>query len=183
MKEQTTISNAAKLSTICTVAWTMEPQSCNHYKNDEWFVFNRKALQRHSFSQEKVGRQTRSYKTPHNPLLMVLALSQNQAWVGSSLEKNCITLWYLVNIIWWWCKRQVSSCHCYHCIYRLFNGNVEKFGLFFFFSSFSKAIPDLFCAVILCYSESKILSSAAGSMFGICIDLCHVFLSSKTTGM
>lgn len=54
---------------------------------------------------------------------------------------------------------------------------------FFFSSSFSKAIPDLFCAVILRYSESKILSSAAGSMFGICIDLCHVFLSSKTTGM
>ena len=29
---------------------------------------------------------------PHNPLLKVLGLSQNQAWVGSSLEKNCITL-------------------------------------------------------------------------------------------
>lgn len=52
----------------------------------------------------------------------------------------------------------------------------------FFFPSPSKAIPNMFCAVILCYSESEILSSAAGSMIVICIDLCHIFLSSETTG-
>lgn len=56
-----------------------------------------------------------------------------------------------------------------------------KFGLFI--CSFFKAILNLFSAVILCYSESEILSSAAGSMFGACIDLRPVFLSSQTTGM
>jgi len=37
------------------VAQTMEPQSCNHNKNDEWFVSNRKALQMRSPSKESQG--------------------------------------------------------------------------------------------------------------------------------